>query len=160
MTDRLPETDGITVHLEDEGIPLLTCPACGFQQTMEPSLIGDRLEFKVRCRCGHLFGVRVEHRRFYRKPVSLKGSFRNLTNGEEGSMRVTDLSQGGVRFEVLLSPRIAPGDTLEVVFRLDTPHQPEIHRRMQVITVHDHTVGGRFLKTAQYEAELGFYLLP
>ncbi|PQP32904.1 hypothetical protein C6A36_02025, partial [Desulfobacteraceae bacterium SEEP-SAG10] len=56
--------------------------------------------------------------------------------------------------------QISKDDILEVKFQLDNPKRSEIRKSVKVIWVKDRNIGGSFIETELYKADLGFYLNP
>jgi len=137
----------------------ITCPRCGISKTLNaaPYKAASK-ELSVNCKCGQRFSCHLEFRRSFRKKTDLKGDYRDITTGDEGDMRVEDLSIEGVGFTTLAAHDIRPGDSVEVIFTLDTPRQPRIERIIEVAVVKHRFIGGRF-KDGRRDADLGFYLM-
>ncbi len=160
--------DRQTVFPRDDGLILVTCPHCGIQESISMAQfdkIGNAIQ--VRCSCRKRFAAVLEKRRSYRKSVKLEGYFTiagefgpNDTKGSIwGLMVVKNLSKTGMRFFSKRVDLIRPGDNLMVRFNLDNSNKALIHKKVEVISIHDHEVGCRFKGADQYDITLGFYFI-
>ena len=157
--DIRPKDPNYTFYVDSSQQVTITCPRCGLSKTLDASPFkAASKELAVNCKCGQRFTCHLEFRRAYRKKVSLKGHYRDVTSGDDGDMTVEDISIGGVGFSTLAAHDIRKGDTVEVVFRLDTPRQPRIERIIEVAVVKHRFIGGSF-KDGRRDADLGFYLM-
>lgn len=141
---------------------IITCPRCAQAITLPTSRF--RLGQKppdVRCGCGRVLRfVRLDRRRFPRKPVELSGALLSgLTYTPLTTVTIIDLSLYGVRFTTPLSS-LQVGERYRIVFRLDDAVQTEIQEEIAIRLVHtDRTFGAEFLHP-KYGEELDFYLTP
>jgi hypothetical protein len=104
-----------------------------------------------------------ELRKTYRKPAHLRGTYRREGNkGAERNIEITDLSQGGVRFNADVYHDLDIDDTLSLTFALDDQKQSTICKDVQVKYIHDHVIGTQFsdVDAWSYRKEIGFYLMP
>lgn len=160
--------DPQTVYSRDDGLILVTCPHCGFQETV------SRIPFEkfgntvtVRCTCNKYFSVRHEQRRAYRKEVRLDGYY--YLAGEKGSggananvcghMVVKDLSKTGLKFICRQPEHLKAGDRLSVRFNLDNSNRTLIEKLARVKFIHENAVGCQFEGADRYDITLGFYFL-
>ena len=160
--------DQQTVFPRDDGLILITCPHCGVQESVSMTQfekIGNAIQ--VRCSCHARFAAVLEKRRSYRKSVQLDGYFTiagdvgpNDTKGSIwGLMMVKNLSKTGMRFYSKRVDLIRPGDNLMVRFNLDNSNKALIHKKVEVISIHDNEVGCRFKGADQFDITLGFYFI-
>jgi hypothetical protein len=161
-------TDQQPVFPRDDGLVLLTCPRCGFQESVSTEQfekLGNALS--VTCPCRKNFTAVLEKRRAFRKAVRLPGHFsvsgdlkhRDAADGIWGLMMVRDLSKAGLRFSTTKANLIHPGDHLMVRFHLDNSNQALIHKPAKVISVTGEEVGCRFEGDDSYDITLGFYFI-
>lgn len=152
----------------DDGKYLMTCPQCGFQDTVSGRLF-EMMGSTVRVQCpnNHRFRIIRELRTIYRKQVRLEGYFAQaLHNGNKlasgdvwGPMVVQNLSKAGLKFICGNANQLRIGDRLQVRFNLDNANQSLIKKAVIVKSVHADTVGCQFEGTDRYDAALGFYFL-
>ena len=149
------------VFVRGDGTTVVKCPYCAHARTVSVQHFTEKKKIKIKCRCKKSYTVSLELRKLYRKSTNLKGSYINLTLGNEvGSMIVKDVSIGGVGFEVIGNNRIAKDHELVVTFTLDDPHSSVIKRQVVTRIVVGNFVGCEFLHAHEYDKALGFYLLP
>ena len=122
------------IYANESGQGTLICEKCGKTKTI------DLLEFKnigkplkVKCECGHVFFVRIEARKFYRKSTNLVGEYvkvsRDTSQGlERGTMTVEDLSRTGLGFRSKKNHNICVKDVISVSFILDDSKHSEINK--------------------------------
>jgi PAS domain S-box-containing protein len=161
-------TDQQPVFPRDDGLVLLTCPRCGFQESVSTERF-EKLNnaLSVTCQCQKNFAAVLEKRRALRKAVRLAGHFsitedlkhKNPANSIWGLMVVRDLSKSGLRFTTSKANLIYPGDKLMVRFQLDNSNQALIHKPAVVISVTGEEVGCRFEGADSYDITLGFYFI-
>lgn len=156
------------VFAGDDGTYTMTCPQCGFQDTVAARLfevMGSAV--RVQCPCGRRFRIVRELRRTYRKQVHLEGYFaqavergNKLSPGKVwGPMMVKNLSRNGLRFTCGNACRLRPGDRLQVRFNLDNANHSLIKKTVIVKSVQDNAAGCQFHGADAYDAVLGFYFL-
>lgn len=168
-SDKKPGVKGRkAVFPGDDGKYLMTCPQCGFQDTVSArlfELMGSAV--RVQCPNNHRFRIIRELRTIYRKQVRLGGYFaqalqngNKLTSGDVwGPMVVQNLSKAGLKFSCGNANQLRIGDRLQVRFNLDNANQTLIKKAVLVRSVHADTVGCQFDGADKYDAALGFYFL-
>ena len=72
-------------------------------------------------------------------------------------MVIEDMSVSGIGFITMDPHRIKKGDFLEVNFILDNAKRSEIHKNIEVMSVRERFIGGKFADR-KYENDIGFYL--
>ena len=156
------------VFAGEDGKYTMTCPQCGFQDTVSGRLfemMGSTV--RVQCPCKHRFRIIRELRATFRKEVRLEGYFAQaLHNGNKlmsgsvwGPMVVRDLSRSGLKFTCSNAALLRAGDRLQVRFNLDNANQTLIKKTVVVKSVNVDMVGCQFHGTDRYDAALGFYFL-
>lgn len=150
----------IILYPDPQGIVTITCPKCSLSRRVESKSIKKANEvLSVRCRCGDVFRVRVEFRKFYRKAVKLDGVCRNLRTGRMGQIMISDLSLGGVGFRTRGRNDLRPGDNLEVIFNLDDRKNSKLSLYVEVKQIRDPFVGAEIKQESRGNRDLGFYLM-
>ena len=157
------------IYANESGKGTLVCEKCGKTRSI------DLLEFKnigkplkVKCACEHVFFVRIEVRKFYRKRINLVGEYVKVSSDvskglERGAMTVEDLSRTGLGFHTKKSHSICVKDVIRVSFILDDNKRSEINKSAVVRQVTDDFVGAEFLDFDGFHETnrtLGFYLMP
>lgn len=156
------------VFADGGGNFLMTCPQCGFQDTVSARLFeitGSAV--RVQCPCGHRFRIIRELRTIFRKRVRLEGYFaQSLPTGDQlapghvwGPMVVQDLSRSGLKFKGRNAGRLRPGDHLQVRFNLDNANQTLIRKTVIVKSVQGDAAGCQFHGSDAHDTALGFYFL-
>ena len=162
------DADQQPVFPRDDGLVLLTCPRCGFQESVsvgQLNKLGNAIS--IQCPCSKQFTAVLEKRHYYRKSVQLEGFFTlkgdlgavDTEGSIWGPMVVQDLSKAGLRFSSQKAAMIHPGDFLMVRFNLDNSNQSLIYKPARVISVSGKAVGCRFEGSDSYDITLGFYFI-
>jgi len=153
------------VFVNDEGMAIFTCPNC---ETANPAdvqkfkHIRSSVRLKVRCVCGHTYKAILERRRFYRKLVSLAGTFSLESRPGKEGMEVVDVSMTGLKFKPKSRISLKSDDRIAMEFRLDDAHATPIQRKGVIRSVAGNVVGVEFtdMNSANaYDKALGFYLM-
>ncbi len=160
------------MDIRDDGLPVFTfyvdqderaqiiCPKCGDSRLVDAARFRDfKTSLRIRCTCGEVFKGILDYRKSYRRAVDLAGSYENPATMESGTVRILDLSLGGLRMHTEGPHRLSRCDVLEVSFRLDTPEQNEIRKRIEVLSVRGKQIGAAFCKDQERDPELGLYLM-
>lgn len=150
-----------TFYVDVNDRATVICPNCGTKKTVDASPFKDmKGALRVTCNCKEEFRCNFEFRKYYRKPVKLKGEYVNLKTGQRGDMLVQNLSIEGVGFETVQAEHnIEPGHVLTIRFTLDNPQETEVERAVKVTSVQQKSVGGMFSGQARNKT-VGFYLMP
>ena len=158
-----------TVYANDQKQVTLVCEQCGKTKVMHVSdcpHIGKPL--KARCDCGHVFSIRIEGRKFYRKPTTLPGTYvkigEHISQGLEiGTTMVADLSRGGLRLRTRSMHTCQVEDIIRVSFHLDDRRHTAVNKMAVVKWVDAYGVGVAFLDFEAYNdtnRALTLYLMP
>ena len=141
-----------------DGRASIVCPECGFQKIVSTiSFSGKTHVVRTKCKCGCQFNVFFEFRKYFRKPVKLTGEC-NFNHCSGVVVKLSDLSLGGVCFEVLIDCDISAGNKGIIRFTLDDRHNSLIIKKFIVKSVSSTKIRCEFFKDKEYERELGFYL--
>lgn len=157
--------DEVKVFLGPDLTTNIVCPSCRKGKLTNLSRyknIEQTTHFRVKCPCSHLFLVRVERRKYYRKEVDLRGRYSTGKSRFKSPMKVKDISRYGLKFETYAKPLLSIGDEVEVEFTLDDTHKTFVEKHAVVRTIFDNSIGCEFLKMTDVDIEdrrLGFYLM-
>jgi hypothetical protein len=147
------------VYVADSNHITITCPKCGLKKNADVTNFKDtHKSLKAKCRCGEVFRVDLEFRKYYRKKVRLHGEYFVQGKDEKGEINIEDISLGGIRFASLKPHYISRNDTVELKFTLDNPMRTEIHTSVKIKWIIDRNVGGQFFDPKSLEKDLGIYL--
>ena len=153
-----------TFYVTEKNEVTIICSACGHEKNTIISP-GDlrktqgKANCTCRCKCGAVFGCRIELRKTYRKKVRLAGTCRNLRNKSSVEILVEDVSLKGIGFTCMSQHALRVGDELEVNFQLDDPRRSQVSRTVTVRKINAREIGASFKPTAGADPGLGFYLL-
>ncbi len=148
------------VYVNEKGEATIICESCGKSKkifNVTPSL--KLKPVPVNCTCGHRFIVTFDSRRYYRKQVSLKGTFEIPENEKKYPMIVENISLGGVLIRTPYANLLEKGQVIKVEFQLDDPNHSLISRPAIVRHVSTDKAGLEFVQDRAYDKILGFYLL-
>jgi hypothetical protein len=137
----------------------ITCPKCGLKKNTNVFKFKDtHKRLKAKCKCGEVFRVALEFRRYYRKIVRLAGEYFVQEKDEKGEVLIKDISMTGINFETLKPHNIAQNDTVELEFTLDNPNETELHTLVKIMWVNDLNIGGQFIDQSRWKQDLVLYL--
>ena len=135
------------------------CPKCGLKKNINVFKYKDtHKRLKAKCKCGEIFRLSLEFRRFYRKTVRLTGEYFAQERDEKGEVLIKDISMTGINFEVSKPHNIAKHDAVEVKFTLDNPDKTELDTLVKIMWAKDLNVGGHFIDQVRYKQDLVLYL--
>ncbi len=148
--------------VRNDNTAVIKCPKCRKAKSIAAEQYKKHTKsFKVRCTCKHVFNVKFEFRKTYRKETYLIGSYSNKSlPGPQVSMIVRNISLTGLGFDIHGKHSIEKGHVLQVEFRLDTASQDLIQEEVIVKLVKANFLGCEFTETKALNKALGFYLLP
>jgi len=131
------------VFINNNNMARFTCPKCQDRIVMDVSEYKDidkAIVIKHECKCGLHSTLLLERRQFYRRKVSIPGTY--ILDRHRRTMIVKNLSRAGLKFEPELKKEdIKIGDRLTVEFRLDNV---KIKKKVLVKTVSDTDIGTEF----------------
>ena len=137
----------------------IICPKCGLKKNTNVFKFKDtHKRVKAKCKCGEIFRLSLEFRRFYRKIVRLAGEYFVQDKDEKGEVLIKDISMTGINFEAIKPHNIAKHDTIEVKFTLDNPDKTELDTLVKIMWAKDLNVGGLFIDQGRYKQDLVLYL--
>ncbi len=149
------------VFTGSEATYTVTCKDCGRQKQLGHEQVRRlRKTVKVKCKCGVMFDLVFERRRFYRKQVNLEGElFAYQINKKLCDVTITTISVGGVSF-VTQREGIRVGDTFSVSFFLDDESKALVREDIVIRSVTPAYIGAEYLDQERYNHALDFYLMP
>jgi hypothetical protein len=151
----------LRLNLDKDNQAVLSCPVCNFTKKIDASKYRDASKaLTVKCKCGEVFKCTFDFRKFFRKKVSLAGSYVILKNQKKGDMLVLNISMGGLGMRNMTPHKLEKDDALEISFALDDSKRTRINRIAKVILVNNQFVGMEFIDKSRFDKELGFYLKP
>jgi hypothetical protein len=137
----------------------IICPKCGLEKNVDVSNFKDtHKRLKAKCRCGEVFRVELEFRRYYRKKVRLPGEYFVQEKEEKGEILIEDISMTGIRFSTLKPFNISRNDSVELKFTLDNQKKTEIHTLVKIIWIADRNIGAQYIDLNRFKQDLVFYL--
>lgn len=137
----------------------IECPKCSRIYHMR--LTNGKLNKQLRasCTCGEKWNVIFCTRSWYRKKVSLPGSWIDGF-GKEHGMIVEDLSRTGISFLSSSNVNLNKGDRIKVSFALNNGNLIWIHEWMLVKRTEDRKVAAEFIILSIHNQKIiGFYLM-
>jgi len=147
------------IYAGDTNQVKIICPKCGLEENKNVFKFKDtHKRLKAKCKCGEVFRVGVEFRKYYRKPVRLHGEYVFRENGEKGEILIEDISMTGIGFSTLKLHNIAKDDTVELKFILDNPMRTEIRAFVIIRWIAGRNVGAQYIDLNRHKKDLGFYL--
>ncbi|QTA83735.1 PilZ domain-containing protein [Desulfonema limicola] len=154
------------VFINDEGIAVVTCPECNTSKNMDARKyrkLNKAVRAKVKCKCGNVFPVLLERRKYFRKSVNLQGKYIIPGEKSSGTMKVEDLSRTGLHFKVNLPPRFKVDDKIVVEFHLDDKKNTFISKQAVIRTISGMNIGAEFNTVSssdiEYDKAIGFYMM-
>jgi uncharacterized Zn finger protein len=135
------------------------CPKCGLKKNINVFKYKEtHKRLKAKCKCGEVFRLSLEFRRFHRRIVRLTGEYFVQEKDEKGEVLIKDISMTGINFEAIKPHNIAKHDTVEVKFTLDNSDKTELYTLVKIMWAKDLNVGGRFIDQGLYKQDLVLYL--
>ena len=135
------------------------CPKCGLKKNINVFKYKDtHKRLKAKCKCGEVFRLSLDFRRFHRKIVRLTGEYFVQEKDEKGEVLIKDISMTGINFEASKPHNIAKHDAVEVKFTLDNPDKTELDTLVKIMWAKDLNVGGHFIDQVLYKQDLVLYL--
>ena len=148
-----------TLYIGDSDHVTLICPKCGLTKNKDVTNLKDTPKrLKAECKCGEVYEIDLELRRYYRKIVRLSGEYFVQNKDEKGEVLIKNISIGGIKFETLSSHDISQKDIVELKFTLDNQNKTELQTIVKIIWVNDLNVGGQFIDESSLKQDLVLYL--
>jgi len=147
------------VYVGDTNHITIICPKCGLKKNADVTNFKvTHKRLKAKCRCGEVFRLDLEFRKYYRKKVQLAGEYFVQEKDEKGEILIEDISMTGIRFASLKPHNISRNDTVELKFTLDNPMRTEIHTLVKIMWIVDRDVGAQYIDQNRLKQDLVFYL--
>lgn len=152
-----------TIHVAIEGLvdtTTISCPYCAHSKAV-PNIKLRQFDrpLRVKCTCGQVFALSLNHRRFTRKAVNLTGHLSSPSSrSTQAQITIVDLSLSGVGFK-------APGVTLEegqtfiLTFYLDNEAKTAVTEDIVVRHIRGDLIGAEFVNQDTYNFDLDFYMM-
>ena len=138
----------------------IICPKCGLEKNINVFKFKDtHKRLKAKCKCGEVFQLTLEFRKYYRKNVRLAGDYFVRGKDEKEEILIEDISKTGIKFATLKPHNFSKDDLVELNFTLDDPMRMEIRTRIKILWIIDRTVGAQFNDPKLLEKNLGSYLI-
>lgn len=142
---------------------VIVCPQCKLEKTIDVEKIRDTGHWGVhaKCkRCGHLFTVSFNFRKYYRKSASLTGQLFASPDSEEplANVRIHDVSLTGVGFSSDGSV-LDKNAVMTLRFTLDDPNKSNIEKGVVIESIRNGKIGARFVGDTVFDTVLNKYIL-
>lgn len=148
------------------------------ERNIEAEKVPQKFRFKVKCKCGSVYGLQLEGRTKFRKEVNLNGVILRPDQSDKwGKMlnesletkikkitcQIRDISMGGIGIKLMESTEvigeIKAGDELIVKFTLDNSAETEMNTMVTVKVVRGEYLGCEFSEADKKDTKLKFYFL-
>ena len=148
-----------TIYAEDTNYVTITCPKCGLAKNRNVTEFKNTPKrLKAKCKCGEVFRIFLEFRRYYRKIVRISGDYFIQDKDEKGEVLIKNISIDGIKFETLKPHNIFKDDLVELNFVLDNPNKTELQTLIKILWVIDLNVSGEFIDESSLKQDLFLYL--
>ncbi len=137
------------------------CPKCDRSRVSDISkflIVKAQLKIKCTCKCGHVFSVMIERRKYHRKTLKLSGLAFSSERQRRFIMTVADLSQSGCRITMHTSFPFHVGAVIQVVFNLDDKALTLICKKAVIRSINGLVLGLEFTEIETYD-KIGAYLM-
>ncbi len=155
------------VNINHDNTATFVCPKCRRSKVVDVSkYLGlERIvKAKMRCVCGYQYIALLDKRKFYRKPVKLKGTYSRLIGDiarDKNPLEIDGLSRTGLSGRFY--GHLETGHRVLVEFALNNAQRTLIQKESKVIIVNGDKVGVEFLSSLnpsdEQDKALGFYLM-
>ncbi len=160
MTPSKSDEEIKTSFVREDGQATIICPACSTAKNISVQQFRNRrYRLKVKCTCLHVFKNKLEYRQSYRKPTDLSGTYSIYPPGDDKwAAKISNLSLGGICFEVTSIHSLQVGQKGNIEFTLDNKKKTQLKKNFTIRAVMGNKIGCKFEKDLAYEKDLGFYL--
>lgn len=164
VTYPVDPVEEIRVFLNGKNEGIFICPACN--NRVEKDLkdlysYKSKIKLNCKCKCGNTYTALVERRRSFRKPVNFTGTYTYQNNNgalKKDSIRILDISRGGMSFSVNNMPEFKIGDRIVIEFKLNEEMESQIREEGIVKRIQLNKVGLQFT-SEERNGKLGMFLL-
>ena len=149
------------IFLGNSTTATFVCPKCDRSRVSDISKflsVKAQLKIKCTCKCGHIFSVIIERRKYHRKSLELSGVVFSSEKERKFIMTVEDLSRSGCRIKILASFPFNVGDTIQVEFNLDDNEFSFISKKGVIRSINGPALGLEFTEVEKYD-KIGQYLM-
>jgi hypothetical protein len=149
----------VKVYLNETRSGFVVCQRCGKSKQIHFTNGDNPRSGVAKCACGNTFGVIFENRKHYRKPISSYGKcFAAGDTAEGATVKLADISQGGIRFAKMDGRPLQPNEKIRVSFALNNY---TISCAASVYSIRNKVIGAKFIDLDEHSKKvLGFFLLP
>lgn len=135
------------------------CPKCGLKKNINVFKFKDtHKRLKAKCKCGEVFRLTLDFRKYYRKNVRFAGEYHIPGKNEKGEILIEEISMTGINFKTTKPHNFFKDDTVELKFALDDRMRMEIQTSVKIKWIIDRSVGAQFEDPKSLEKDLRFYL--
>jgi len=137
----------------------IICPKCGLEKNKIVSKFKDtHKRLKAKCKCGEVFQLALDFRKYYRKNARLTGKYFVKGKNETKEIIIEDISKTGIKFATLEPHNFSKDDLVGLKFTLDHLMILEVHTLVKILWIIDRNVGAQFKDPNLLEIDLGFYM--
>jgi hypothetical protein len=137
----------------------IICPECGLEKSINVFKFKDtHKRLKANCKCGEVFRLTLDFRKYYRKNVRFVGEYFVRGKDEKGEILIEEISMTGINFTTIKPHNFFKDDTVELKFALDDQMRMEINTPVKIKWIIDRKVGAQFNNPKSLEKDLKFYL--
>jgi hypothetical protein len=149
----------VKIYLNEARSGFVVCQKCGKSKEINFSdgkVPGSCL---VKCSCSNTFAVLFEKRQHYRKQLNICGTcFATGDSAEGASIKLVDISRGGIRFIRTDGKPLQLNEKIRVSFSLG---DDTIFCSASVYNIRNECIGAKFISLDEHSKKvLGFFLLP
>jgi hypothetical protein len=152
-----------TMHIAIEGLvdtTTISCPHCANSRAVPNVKLREfGRPLKVKCTCGQVFALSLNHRKFRRKAVHLNGHLLSQSSHSTlAQVTIVNISLNGVGFK-------APGMTLDIgqaftlTFYLDDEAKTPVTEDIVIRNLRSEVIGAEFVNQDTYNFDLDFYMM-
>lgn len=137
----------------------IKCPECSKVHHMVINNGKLNKQLRITCPCGGQWKAVLCTRSWFRKCVSLPGSWKN-TRGVECGMIVENLSKTGIRFLSSRDVELQEEQNIKITFVLNNGGLVWINEWARVVRIEDRVVAVEFINPSEHSQKvIGFYLM-
>ena len=149
------------IFLGDSTTATFVCPKCDRSRTSDISKLltaKAQLKIKCTCKCGNIFSVIIERRKYYRKTLELSGVAFGSESERKFIMTLQDLSRSGCRIKINAAFPFVVNETIQVEFNLDDKDLSFISKKALIRSINGPSLGLEFTEIEKYD-KIGQYLM-
>lgn len=149
------------IFLGNSTMATFVCPECERSRTTDISKLltaKAQLKIKCTCKCGHVFPVVIERRKYFRKTLALSGVIFTSQGDRKYIMAIKDLSRSGCRVKINTAFPFALEDIVQVEFNLDDKDRSFVSKEAVIRSINGPSLGLEFTEIEKYD-KIGQYLM-